>query len=468
MKKKIKLCYIGGGSKMWARIFMSDLALSPFREGTIALYDIDREAAERNKKIGEKMNEDPNTISPWIYEVHPTIETALRGSDVVVISILPGTFHEMHSDVHTPEKYGIYQSVGDTVGPGGVLRAMRTVPTYEYFAKKIQECCPKAWVINLTNPMNLCVKTLYDVFPEIRAFGCCHEVFHTEDLLCDVAKECLNLPLKRNEVRFEVSGINHFTWFTEAKYKDIDLLSYLDDFFAHHKEGYYEHGPFDQYLWDPFAYQNKVKYDLYKRYGALPAAGDRHLVEFLEGSYYLSSMEAIKRWGFQLTSVNFREKQQKERVEESIAMAEGKKKVVVEKSPEEVVELMEAILGFRTKISNVNLPNRGQMPDFPVRSIVETNCLFAHDGVTPLLAKPLSTGARALVLRNLNSLDLCYEGIKKRNFEMIFTSFLAQSLCSGLSLQNAKELFIEMVRNTKEYLKKDYDFSDEFLIEDEK
>lgn len=136
MKRKIKICYIGGGSKLWARVFMSDLAVSEDLSGEIALYDIDKESAIRNAKIGSYINNNPATKSKFDYRVYDYLDDALADANFVVLSILPGTFKEMRSDVHTPEKYGIYQSVGDTAGPGGILRAMRTVPIYEEFAKK--------------------------------------------------------------------------------------------------------------------------------------------------------------------------------------------------------------------------------------------------------------------------------------------------------------------------------------------
>ena len=180
----IKLAYIGGGSKAWARVFMNDLALTSDMTGEIALYDIDRAAAERNRRIGERLNQHPDTVTKWRYTVAETLEEALNGADFVAISILPGTFDDMEADVHLPERYGIYQSVGDTVGPGGVLRALRTVPLFEGFARAIRDHCPRAWVINLTNPMTILCKTLFDVFPGVKAFGCCHEVFHAEDFLC--------------------------------------------------------------------------------------------------------------------------------------------------------------------------------------------------------------------------------------------------------------------------------------------
>ena len=173
----VQIAYIGGGSRGWAWGFMTDLAQADDICGTVSLYDIDYEAAKHNEVIGNKLKELEGCKSPWSYRVVKELSEALTGADFVIISILPGTFDEMHSDVHTPEKYGIYQAVGDTTGPGGIVRALRTIPMYETIAEAIKEYCPKAWVINYTNPMAVCVNTLYRVFPEIKAFGCCHEVF---------------------------------------------------------------------------------------------------------------------------------------------------------------------------------------------------------------------------------------------------------------------------------------------------
>ena len=179
----LNIAYIGGGSRGWAWTFMTDLSMDDSLSGTIRLYDIDEEAAKHNEIIGNHLTERPDTIGKWNYTTCKTIGDALTGADFVVISILPGTFDEMESDVHLPERLGIYQSVGDTAGPGGIIRSLRTLPMFVDIANAIKEYCPKAWVINYTNPMTLCVKVLYHTFPEIKAFGCCHEVFGTQKVL---------------------------------------------------------------------------------------------------------------------------------------------------------------------------------------------------------------------------------------------------------------------------------------------
>lgn len=454
MERKIKLAYVGGGSKQWARVFMSDLALAQGLSGEIALHDIDQQAAQRNAAIGRRINGDPATVSVFDYQVYPRLEDALENADVVVISILPGTFQQMRSDVHAPEAYGIYQSVGDTVGPGGVLRAMRTVPIYEDFARKIRECCPGAWVLNLTNPMSLCVKTLYDVFPGIKAFGCCHEVFHAQTFLTKVLWQTRGIRAARNEIYTDASGINHFTWITEAKYGQTDLLALLPEFMERfYDQGYYEEGddPF-AFRYDPFAYGNKVKLDLFRRYGALAAAGDRHLAEFLPAAWYLRNPQTVRQWQFGLTTVDFREQQQAQRIAETIAYADGTRPFPVRKSSEEAADLIKALLGFDTRVTNVNLPNVGQMPQLPLGSIVETNCVFSNDQVRPVAAGKLPQAVAGLVYQNCANMDAAYEGIKRRDLTMIFAAFVNQPLCSGLSVEDAHRLFCQMCRNTREYL----------------
>ena len=222
--ENIKIAYIGGGSRGWAWGLMSDLAMQKDISGTVALYDVDEEAARANEIIGNRIPEANPGCADWKYIVSPTLADALTGADFVIISILPGTFHEMESDVHAPEAYGIYQSVGDTTGPGGILRALRAIPMFEVIARAIRENCPDAWVINYTNPMTLLVSTLYRVFPGIKAFGCCHEVFGTQTFLAAVANEELGGEFTRADVKVNVVGVNHFTWLTEARVKGTDLF----------------------------------------------------------------------------------------------------------------------------------------------------------------------------------------------------------------------------------------------------
>src|SRR5690606_522656 len=129
---------------------------------------------------------------------------------------------------------------GDTVGPGGLMRALRTLPIYMDFAEQIKAYAPEAWVINYTNPMSLCTRTLYAVFPEIKAFGCCHEVFHTQNLLAAMLTETTGEQRpSREEIKINVMGINHFTWIAQATWQGMDLFPLYRAFVEkHYAEGY--------------------------------------------------------------------------------------------------------------------------------------------------------------------------------------------------------------------------------------
>lgn len=450
MSLKIKLAYIGGGSKEWARVFMNDLALNKELYGEIALYDIDREAAERNMRIGERINANVNALSYWDYNVYNNLDDALNGADFVVISILPATFEEMRVDVHLPESFDVLQPVGDSVGPGGVIRAMRTVPTYFEFARKIEKNCPNAWVVNLTNPMSICVKALYDTFPKIKAFGCCHEVFHTLDMLCEMYEKYYGEQIKRSQLKTDICGVNHFVWLSKAQYRDFELTSLLPRFVDEYYEtGFYAKG---KDINSPFTAANRVKFDLYKKYGVLPTGGDRHIVEFLDNKLYCESRESIKNWKFALTTVDYRQARQIERIEESKELAGGLKAIVLKKSDEEVVDLIGALAGVGDRVSNVNIPNSNSCPQFKEGAIMEMNALFSHDKITPFVMSPLKDEVYPLVKKCSDNIETCYAGIKNKDLGLIFESFIAQPSLSHLSNSQCHELFGKMINGTKKYL----------------
>ena len=120
---------------------------------------------------------------------------------------------------------------------------------------------------------------------------------------------------------------------------------------------------------------------------------------------------------------------------------------------------MKAIMGFETVVSNVNMPNVGQMPQMPLGSIVETNCVFSNGQVRPVTAKPLPAAVCNMVHRACMNIDVCYEGIKERDLNKIYLSFANQALCDGLSMDESRALFKEMCLNTREYLDEYFELS---------
>jgi galacturan 1,4-alpha-galacturonidase len=448
----IKIAYIVGGARGWAWGLMSDLANEESINGDLYLYDIDHNAAKDNETIGNRLKERTDIKSKWNYKAVTSLEEALSGANFVIISILPGTFDEMESDVHTPEKYGIYQSVGDTVGPGGLVRALRTIPMYVEIAEAIKSYSPEAWVINYTNPMTLCTRTLYEVFPQIKAFGCCHEVFGTQKVMVNALKDIKGIEdAKREDIKVNVLGINHFTWIDKATYKGMDLMPVYKEFADKYYEEGYEEGEKGHWMNSTFSSTQRVKFDLLRRYGVAAAAGDRHLAEAVPGKWYLKDAETVASWRFGLTTVKWRKENLKERLEKSKRLVSGEEEFQLRETGEDGVNQIKALLGLEDMVTNVNLPNEGQMKDVPLGVVVETNALFRKDSVSPIMAGRLPNEVHSLVMRQVENQEAILKAAINKDKKLAFAAFVNDPLVN-ISLSDAKALFDEMLENTKKYL----------------
>ncbi len=452
--QSLNVAYIGGGSRGWAWGFMMDLAMDPSMCGTVRLYDIDRSAAERNEIIGNKISAHKDAVSRWHYEVSDSLEAALRGADFVVISILPGTFDEMRSDVHLPERVGVWQPVGDTVGAGGFMRAMRTIPMYVNIAEAIRDYAPDAWVINYTNPMSLCVRTLYEVFPQIKAFGCCHEVFGTQKLLCAMLDKEYDIKgVTRQDLYTTVTGINHFTWLTTASYKGIDLMPLYAEFADKYYETGFDEGGDTNWMNSSFSCAQRVKFDLFRRYGAIAAAGDRHLAEFT-APWYTLNPETVREWKFGLTTVDWRVADLAHRLERSDNLISGKEELVLKPSGEEGHLLLKAVLGLGDLVSNVNVPNRGQIPNLPLGSVVETNAMFGRDRIEPVFAGAIPSNILPLVARHIYNQENTLRAALTCDRKLGFSTFMNDPQLAAVSVKDGQKLFDDMLENQRKYLPK--------------
>lgn len=479
--KKIRIAYIGGGSKDWAHKYFADLLTQDALCGELALFDIDMPAARRNKRYFDKLKRDnPAQVkSAWDCAVADTIEQALAGADFVVISILPYSLKNMKVDVHYPEKYGIWQSVGDTAGPGGYSRALRTIAFFRHFAAKIRECCPDAWVINYTNPLAMCVNTLYLEFPAIKAFGCCHEVFGAQSLLAGVygmycalsdtgkkrflaadlaaVKEELGVnsrrfaspkhfkTVARSEVSVNVQGINHFTWFDKAQCGGLDLFplyaAYIKMFRANNLKrlGPLVPGPVKQ-----ARNTESVKYALFEQYGRVAAAGDRHLAEFVPAAF-LADRHVMKD-GFFLTPVNGRILYNEILKTRTKLLNLPLFKAKLKTSGEEGVRQMTALCGLGELRTNINMPNRGQAPNLIMGTAVETNALISLDSALPVNAGDMSEETAEIVnIHALNQKEFVAAYFEKDKAKLLAV-FLNDPAVRRIGPEKGARLFEEMIQ----------------------
>lgn len=416
----MKIAYIGGGSRGWAHILMNDLALCPELTGEVWLYDIDLEAAKLNEALGNWLQTQPGVLSHWHYRAVETLAEALKGAAFVFISIQPGSLEMMAHEVAVAEKYGLYFPVGDTTGAPGLMRGLRSAIIFEGFAHAIAEHCPDAWVINYTNPMSVCTRTLTQVQPGLKAFGCCHEVFGTQRLLAELAQVTLGLVEipQREEIRVNVFGINHFTWIDRARYHGHDLLAIA----RQHLETPTILRPYTQEeveaADDWFQDHHQIKFELFKRFGCLGAAGDRHLAEFVPG--FTHSPEELFRWGIIRTPVAWRIKRWRTAPQIAREYLNGNLQWAPRQSGEEALRQIKALLGLEDFTTNVNIENIGQVPNLPMHAVVETNAHFSQDRVTPLTAGALPSGIHALVSRHVTNQEMIIDAALRRDKNLAF------------------------------------------------
>ncbi|MBR5115655.1 MAG: alpha-glucosidase/alpha-galactosidase, partial [Lachnospiraceae bacterium] len=304
-------------------------------------------------------------------------------------------------------------------------------------------------------PMSLCVRSLYETFPKIKAFGCCHEVFGTQKALQSVYEQETGEKIADwHEILVNVTGINHFTWFTQASCHGADLFP----IYRRYMEKHFEEGirvESDSHLHPNFLCAHRVKMDLFRRYGWIAAAGDRHLAEFMPGDEYLRDPETVRKWGFTLTPVSWRKEDLQERLSRSERLADGSEEMELKPTGEEGILLIKALCGLTRTISNVNVPNRAlQIPDLPADAVVETNAVFSRDSIRPIYAGPLTEEIRALLMPHIENHERILRAAASCSRELLYEAFLSDPLVKGHHCAEAeiKQLADDMVANTRNYL----------------
>src|SRR3954452_5148347 len=267
----MKVTLVGGGSYQWAPNLISDMLLMPSLQGMhLVLQDIDPEPLPLMQKYA--------TYAAEQLGADVTVETtsdqraAVQDAFAVIVCISTGGFASMTHDLAVPERHGIKQSVGDSVGPGGISRALRNVPVLVGIGRDMAEVCPDAWLLNITNPMTVLTRSVRRE-TGIKAVGVCHEIdgfLWDLSLVSDIAKESM---------RPVVAGINHFPVVTELALGDHDGLQYLRDLMA--DDGDDGDTEEDCSSRSAFKKRHALKLRLLDLYGALPAAVYRYLAEFL-------------------------------------------------------------------------------------------------------------------------------------------------------------------------------------------
>jgi len=212
---RFKIAMVGGGSVNWSPGLIRDFLLAEELAGAeYRLLDVDRRAARVMAAVGRRFASDWNLPAEFVHTTRAA--GALDGADAVVITISTGGLDAMERDIRVPERYGIFQTVGDTVGPGGWARALRNVPVFVKLAGQIKKYCPRAAVLNYTNPMAVLTRVLAERL-DGPVVGLCHGIFENIKALMKA------FALKsESELKLRFAGLNHFFWILDMRVRGRD------------------------------------------------------------------------------------------------------------------------------------------------------------------------------------------------------------------------------------------------------
>jgi alpha-galactosidase len=444
----VQITIIGGGSYQWTPELLADLLGTPSLRGAhVVLEDVDPAPLEPMAALARRLDE---ALGAGTSVATTTDQRrALEGADFVIVTISTGGFESMAVDLEVPARYGIRQSVGDTVGPGGVNRSLRNVPVLVGVAEDMAELCPDAWLLNITNPMT-CLTRAVCRQTAVRSVGLCHEV---GNWALDLA---IALGRPADAVRATVAGVNHFPVVTALEVEGEDGFAILTEMTA-------EAGGLDALAPHPgrveaeafsrldFCRRHLLALTLLERWGAFPAAGDRHLAEFVPWVLTESSAWGA-RYNIELTAMETRRAHQAGYVADVDAWLAGTKELQTWPSGELPALVIDSLVTGTPRELPVNIPNAGQVPDVPADAVVESMCVVDGDGVRGRDVAPLPAPFAELVRRHAAVTELTLDAAVEGDRSTAGAAFLLDPLAGRGDLGSTEAMVDELLAGTAAWL----------------
>jgi alpha-galactosidase/6-phospho-beta-glucosidase family protein len=439
---------IGGGSYQWGPELIADLFGTPSLAGMhLVLQDINPDPLPKMEALAHKLNE--------ALGCRATIATttdqrrALEGADFVIVCISTGGFRSMAVDLDVPAAHGITQTVGDSVGPGGINRALRNIPVLVGIGHAMEELCPDAWLFNITNPMTTLTRSVCRE-TTIRTVGLCHEV---GNFCMDLA---IALQRPAEAVVPSVTGVNHFPVLTDLKIDGLDgfevIRQLVEDVGGLPSLAPYPGRPeADVFSKLDFAQRHLLKLTLFDRWGTFPAAGDRHIAEFLS-----FALTPESNWGaaynIELSPISKREKNAAEDIANVDAWLSGTKPLQTWQSGELPSPMIEAMLTDVPFEAPVNIPNSGQAPNLPRDVVLESICVIDGTGIRGRDISLLPAPYDEIVRRHTATQELTVDAALKGDRSLATQAFELDPLAGRGDLREIESMVDELLAGTAEWL----------------
>ena len=435
----MKITFMGAGSTVFARNVIGDCMCTPcLRESEFALYDIDEKRLKESElilsAINRNINESRATIKTYLGEAQR--KDALRGARFVVNAIQVGGYEPCTvTDFEIPKKYGLRQTIADTMGIGGIMRALRTIPVLKAFADDMEEVCPDAWFLNYTNPMAMLTGYMLR-YTKIKTVGLCHSVQHcSRELLKKLDME------DKIEGRVDrIAGINHMAWLLSIHDKDGN------DLYPEIKKRAKEKNAREKH-------EDMVRFDYIDKLGYYCTESSEHNAEY--NGFYIKSRypEMIDAFNIPLDEYPRRCVRQIEgwEKERDGILADGK--VTHERGHEYASYIMEAMVTNKPFKIGGNVLNNGLIDNLPAEACVEVPCLVDGSGVNPCRMGPLPLQLAAMNASNIYPQLLTIQAAVTGEKQYIYQAAMMDPLTgSELSIQDIVAMVDELLEAHKDWL----------------
>lgn len=434
-----RIAFMGAGSTIFAKSVLGDCILTPeIKDLEIALHDIDAVRLEDSRKMLENIA--ANEGRKVKIEAHLNRKDALKGAKYVVNAIQVGGYDPCTiTDFEIPKKYGLRQTIADTLGIGGIFRALRTIPVLEDFARDMEEVCPEALFINYSNPMAMLTGYL-QTYTNIKTIGLCHSV----QVCIPQLFKALDMEDMIPETKWDIAGINHQAWLLkveDGKGRDLypEIKKRAADFLAGRAS--YDAG------WD------RVRYEMMQQFGYYITESSEHNAEYTPWFIKEKYPELIERYAIPLDEYPKRCIKQigdwKQMREELVHNT----KIQHEKSREFasfIINSMENDVPYRV---HGNVPNNGLIPNLPPNACVEVPCLVDRAGIHPCYVGNLPEQCAAINRTNVNVQLLTIKAAKTRKKEDLYmAAMMDPHTAAELSMDHIRAMCDEMLEAHKDWM----------------
>jgi alpha-galactosidase len=415
-----KIAFIGAGSVVFTRDLIGDLlSFEELADVEIALHDIDPERLETAEAMARWTNE--RLGGRAVISAHPERRAALDGADFAINMIQVGGHPATLSDLEIPARHGLHQTIGDTLGIGGIFRALRTIPVLLGIGRDMAELCPEAWLLNYTNPMAILVQAYAEGSPHTRIVGLCHSVQHTTRRLA----EYVGVPFE--EVTFLGAGVNHQAFILRFEREGEDLYPRLDEAIERDPE-----------------LRRKVRVEMYRRLGYFPTESSEHSAEYLP--WLMRSDEArrhfrVKESAYaQISADNLAEY---ERTRDALRDGQG---LEIHASLEYAPQIIHAMTTGAERVIYGNVANTGLIDNLPAGAGVEVPCLVDRAGVQPTRVGALPAQCAALNRTFLNVAELTVRAaLDGRRDHVYHAAMLDPNAAASLDLDTIHAVCDELI-----------------------